>query len=150
MQQRPIPGMQQLTAWLSRPATTPAPPEVRLMVRGVGEGGLNRIVGLAVQISGLPYEDVYARVESLWREVTGMRAAEQPTEAPRAADTLPPEQASALLWYVFDRYWYHVAQREPGKPIADDDVRAIQAIRLMGWKTPEERNPPVITVPGPT
>lgn len=147
------PGMTQLTAYLSRgfgkgQAPKEIPPEVVLMFRGMGEEFVQWISMEAASIMRRTPAEIHAVVRPLWMQITGQEPeelAEQtaPEEQPK---TLPPEQAAALLWYIFDRYWYHVAQKVPGSTIHDDDERAIKAIRLMGWRTPEERNPPTMPV----
>lgn len=145
------PGMTQLTAYLSRGfgkggPPKAIPPEIRLMFRGMSEEFIQRISMEAASIMHRTPAEIHAVTRPLWVMINDLpeEPAEEPAEEQPKA--LPPEQAAALLWYIFDRYWYHVAQKVPGSTIHDDDERAIKAIRLMGWRTPEERNPPTMPV----
>lgn len=147
-QQRDIPGMTQLVAWLTRPTAAQPPAEVTRMLTNITHVEMLRISEKAAARARVMPATAYERIRAVWEQYTP--TAEEPTPPPAAA--AQARDATPLLQFVFDRYWYYLnlVATESGEGIHDDDQRAVQIMRVLGWKPPELRDPVVLPGEGTT
>lgn len=145
MQNRDIPGMTQLVAWLTRPAAAAVPLEVDRMLTNITHVEMLRISEKAAMRANVAPTVAYDRIRPVWEKCTP-----QLEETPPTAAAPIPVQTSQLISYVFDRYWNMLGRLaiEIGSGIPDDDERAVQIMRLLGWKPPELRDPLVLPEQG--
>jgi hypothetical protein len=142
-QQSP-PGLTQLVAWYTRPyGSAPLPIEVKSAIKGMDYNTFVLYAGLAARQLRIPSAEATKRLTPLWREANGLPIFEEESESTPPPPTPAPERDTPpLLMYVFDRYWYNLGLVSvgSGEGIHDDDARAVQIMRLLGWRSPEERS----------